>query len=159
MHGNTKLVITLSKTDLNIVSSIIKKGYNNARVITRARVLFQFNKGLSSLDVAKYCGVSPETARRIGWKYRNDNLDSALYDKPRSGKKKRITEKDAATIIALACTDPPEGYERWTLRLIAEELVNRKMIESIGKDSVSIILKSHGLKPWREKNVVYTQNN
>jgi putative transposase len=156
MHGNTKLIIHLSKKDFNIVRNIIKKGYNNARVITRARVLFQFSRGLSSPDVAEYCGVSPETARRIGWKYKDENLDSALYDKPRSGKKKRITEKDAATIIALACTDPPEGYGRWTVRLLSEELVNRKMIESIGKDSVRIILKSHDLKPWREKNVVYT---
>lgn len=156
MHGNTKLTIILSKDDLNIVRSIITKGYNNARVITRARVLFQFNRGLSSPDVAEYCGVSPETARRIGWNYLNESLDFALFDKPRSGKKKTITEKDAASVIALACTDPPEGYARWTVRLLAKEMVNRKMIKAIGKESVRIILKSHALKPWREKNVVYT---
>jgi len=156
MHGNTKLTIILPKDDLNIVRSIITKGYNNARVITRARVLFQFNKGLSSPDVSEYCGVSPETARRVGWNYLNKSLNFALFDKPRSGKKKRIPEKDAASVIALACTDPPEGYARWTVRLLAKEMVNRKMIESIGKESVRIILKGHALKPWREKNVVYT---
>jgi len=156
MHGNTKLTIILPKDDLDVVRSIITKGYNNARVITRARVLFQFNRGLSSPDAAEYCGVSPETARRIGWNYLNGSLDFALFDKPRSGKKKTITEKDAASVIALACTDPPEGYARWTVRLLAKEMVNRKMIKSIGKESVRIILKSHALKPWREKNVVYT---
>jgi len=156
MHGNTKLTIILPKDDLDVVSSIITKGYNNARVITRARVLFQFNRGLSSPDVSKYCGVSPETARRIGWNYLNGNLDFALFDKPRCGKKKVITEKDAASVIALACTDPPKGYARWTVRLLAKEMVNRKMIKSIGKESVRIILKTHALKPWREKNVVYS---
>jgi putative transposase len=156
MHGNTKITISLPKDDFNVVRNIIIKGFNNAHVITRARVLFQFNKGLSSPDVAEHCGVSPETARRIAWNYKNEGLNFALYDKPRSGKKKIITEKDAASVIALACTNPPEGYARWTVRLLAEEIVNREMIKSIGKESVRIILKSHGLKPWREKNVVYS---
>ena len=156
MHANTKLFITLTKEDLKIIRDIIKKGYNNARVITRARVLYQFYKGQSSPKVAEYCGVSPETARRIGWNYKNENLNYALFDKPRSGKKKTITEQDAASVIALACTDPPEGYARWTIRLLAVEVVKRSIVDNIGRESVRIILKSHALKPWREKNVVYS---
>ena len=144
MHANTKLFITLTKEDLKIIRDIIKKGYNNARVITRARVLYQFYKGKSSPKVAEYCGVSHE------------NLNYALFDKPRSGKKKTITEQDAASVIALACTDPPEGYARWTIRLLAMEVVKRSIVDNIGRESVRIILKSHALKPWREKNVVYS---
>jgi hypothetical protein len=57
-------------------------------------------------------------------------------------------------IVAMACSTPPAGAARWTVRLIAEEAVKRKLVPRVGRETIRILLQSHDLKPWREKNVV-----
>jgi hypothetical protein len=57
-------------------------------------------------------------------------------------------------IVALVCSPPPEGRARWTVRLLADEAVKRKLVPRVGRETVRILLESHDLKPWREKNVV-----
>ena len=57
-------------------------------------------------------------------------------------------------IVALVCSPPPEGRARWTVRLLAEEAVKRKLVPRVGRETVRILLESHDLKPWREENVV-----
>src|SRR5260370_9012040 len=55
----------------------------------------------------------------------------------------------------MVCSQPPEGQARWTVRLIAEEAVKRKLVPRVGRETIRVLLTSHDLKPWREKNVVY----
>ena len=57
-------------------------------------------------------------------------------------------------MIALACTDPPDGYDRWSLRLLAEHVVKRGIVVTVGRETIRRVLEAHDLKPWREKNVV-----
>jgi hypothetical protein len=57
-------------------------------------------------------------------------------------------------IVALACGPPPEGRSRWTVRLLTEEVVKRKLEPRVGRETIRVLLESHDLKPWREKNVV-----
>ena len=57
-------------------------------------------------------------------------------------------------IIAMVCSDPPEGRARWTVRLVAQEAVKRKLAPRVGRETIRILLQDHDLKPWREKNVV-----
>ena len=56
--------------------------------------------------------------------------------------------------MALVCGPPPEGRARWTVRLLAEEVVKRKLVPRVGRETIRVLLESHELKPWREKNVV-----
>jgi hypothetical protein len=72
-------------------------------------------------------------------------LHGALYEKQRPG---------AAEVLPMVCSDPPEGRARWTVRLVAEEAVKRKLVPAIGRETIRILLLHHDLKPWREKNVV-----
>jgi hypothetical protein len=65
-----------------------------------------------------------------------------------------LTPSEAQRIVAMVCSDPPEGQARWTVRLIAEEAVKRKLVPKAGRETIRILLQSHELKPWREKNVV-----
>jgi len=81
--------------------------------------------------------------------HQQGGLERALYERPRPGKRQRI--------IALACSQPPEGRARWTVRLLAEESVKRKLVPGIGRETIRVLLESHDLKPWREKNVVRGQ--
>jgi len=68
-----------------------------------------------------------------------------------------LREKEEARIIAMVCAAPPEGRARWTVRLVAEEAVARKLVPRVGRETIRVLLKSHDLKPWREKNVVRSQ--
>jgi transposase len=92
--------------------------------------------------------------REIGKRYIEGGIESALFDKPRPGKKRALTEKQSNEIIAMICSPAPEGRCRWAIRLIAEEAKNKKIVNNIGRETIRILLKTHDLKPWREKNVV-----
>jgi len=59
-------------------------------------------------------------------------------------------------IIAMVCSQPPEGFARWTVRLVAEQAVKRKLVPRVGRETVRNLLLHHDLKPWREKNVVHS---
>jgi putative transposase len=75
--------------------------------------------------------------------------------KPPPGKQPALDARQSQRIIAMVCGPPPEGRARWTVRLIAEEAVKRKLTPAVGRETIRILLESHDLKPWREKNVVY----
>jgi len=82
-------------------------------------------------------------------------LEEALCDRPRSGQPGKFTDKQKEKIVAMVCSRPPNGCNRWTVRIIAEESKRRGLTSRISRESVRLILQSHQLKPWREKNVVY----
>jgi hypothetical protein len=65
-----------------------------------------------------------------------------------------LAPSDKQRIIAMVCSAPPEGAARWTDRLVAEQAVKRKVVPRVGRETIRILLQSHDLKPWREKNVV-----
>jgi hypothetical protein len=151
---NVKLSFKLKDKEKEKITSLLKKGRESVRVIKRARVLELFDLGHTSPRISKFVGVTPETVRRIGWNYVYHGLERALYDLPHLGTNKKITDKERTHIVALVCADPPEGYDRWSIRLLTEEVLKRKIVKEISRETIRVILKSHGIKPWREKNVV-----
>jgi transposase len=113
--------------------------------------------GHGSNDVAELLGMSGTTVRRVGFRYREEGLDSALRERPRPGQARLLKEEQEARIIAMVCSRPLEGRARWTVRLVAEEAVRRKLVPRVGRETIRLLLKSHDLKPWREKNVVRSE--
>ena len=81
-------------------------------------------------------------------------LERALYERLRPGKVALLDAQHRQRIVALACGPPPEGRSRWTVRLLTEEVVKRKLVPRVGRETIRVLLESHDLKPWREKNVV-----
>jgi len=156
---NVKLAFNLSDAERVRINNILSKSQSPARVFKRALVLKHFDEGKTSPDIAVFVGVTAETVRKIGWNYVNEGLNRALYDLPRPGGEKKLTPKQQTHIIALVCSDPPEGFERWSIRLLTEEVRKRKIVDSVGRETIRILLKSHGIKPWREKNVVYPKSD
>jgi len=65
-----------------------------------------------------------------------------------------LDQEQRQRIIAAACSPPPEGRARWTVRLLTEEAIRRKLVPRVGRETIRVLLESHDLKPWREKNVV-----
>ena len=88
-------------------------------------------------------------------RYEEEGLGTALYEKPRPGKARALNEVQGQRIVAMVCGPPPEGRARWSVRLIAEEAVKRKLAPRVGRETIRILLQSHDLKPWREKKLVH----
>ena len=146
---NVKLSFNLSDEDRKIIDRILTKGKTSARVFKRAQVLRHFDEGNTSPAIAIFVGVTAETVRKIGWHYVREGLERALYDLPRPGKDKKLTDRQVTHIVALVCSDPPEGYERWTLRLLANELVSLELVDSISHVAVGEVLKKTNSSPGK----------
>jgi len=87
-------------------------------------------------------------------RYEQGGLERALYDRPRPGAEPALDAGQKQRIIAMVCSPAPSGYSRWSVRLIVAEAVKRKLVPTVGRETIRLLLLSHDLKPWREKNVV-----
>jgi putative transposase len=126
----------------------------DARTWRRIRVLELLDEGLSVRATAKAVGGYPREISRVGKRYLKGGLEMALSDDPRPKPPKMLDSPQEAAIVAMVCGPPPEGRARWTVRLVAEEAVERKIVDRVGRETIRIVLATHDLKPWREKNVV-----
>ena len=111
--------------------------------------------GSTAPDIARSLKkLTAKAVRSIAHRYLEGGLDRALYEKSRPGAAPLLSPSEKQRIVAMVCSDPPEGRARWTVRLIAEEAVKRKLVPRAGRETIRILLQSHDLKPWRGKNVV-----
>ena len=133
--------LELSENDHKYLKKMVKK----AKEINRGRILLLLNKGKKNEDIADYLDISISTIAKIKKRYLDEGLEAALYDKPRSGQPRKYDERKEAEIIALACTNPPQGRKQWTIRLIAEKLKEEPGFETITRETVRIVLKKQKL--------------
>jgi transposase len=139
--------IRLNDEDVEYLRVFIKKGRKSARELTRARILLLVNEGRTETEIKDILGICRATVSNIKKRYREKGLQRALTENPRSGQPKKYTEKEEAEIIATACTDPPRGRKRWTIRLLTAKLKSRKGFKTINRESVRLILKKAKLSP------------
>ena len=125
-------------------------------MVLRALALLRFADKVSADEISKAIPVTPQALRRLCYRYQQGGggLSAALYEKPRPGAAEKLDANQKQRIIAMVCSDPPAGRARWTVRLVAEEAVKRKLVPQVGRKTIRILLLSHDLKPWREKHVV-----
>ena len=129
----------------------LNKSLKKSRKELRSIILILLDKtDLTQKEIAKILSISPKTVGKIKKRYLDEGLNSALNDKSRPGQPRKYDDNKEAEIIALACTDPPKGRKRWTVRLIAEEMKKIPGFETINRETVRNILKkiqlNHGLK-------------
>jgi transposase len=146
--------VELEKQDRQQIAGMLKKGQESARVLRRALILRQIDQGKAAAQVADNVGVAPKTVRAIARSYEEEGLESALYERPRNGKQRLLDISQSPRIIAMVCSPAPEGQARWSVRLIAEEAVKRKLVPRVGRETIRILLRDHELKPWRGKELV-----
>lgn len=154
MQSYHRVHVQLARKDRQKVAQMLRKGQESARVLRRASILRQLNDGQRVAQVAANVGVAGKTVRAIAGRYEEEGLESALYEKPRPGKQRALNSGQSQRIIVMVCGLPPEGMSRWSVRLIAEEAVKRKLAPQVGRETIRILLQSHELKPWREKKLV-----
>lgn len=153
-----KHTIKLSKKERQQLQNIMRRGTRNARIVTRARILFKSYEGLTDKVIGEHTGASRRTIQRIRKRYHDKGLGYALEEEFRPGAPEKLTPKAEARLVAIACSTPPEGAHHWTLELLKERLVKEKAVSSITKVAIWYRLKERGIKPWREKNVVHSED-
>jgi hypothetical protein len=147
--------ISVSRHDRKLLDELLSRGFQPVRVVLRALALLHLADGSTAPDTARSLkNLTAKAVRSIAHRYQEGGLERALYEKSRPGAAPLLSTSEQQRIVAMVCSDPPEGQARWTVRLIAEEAVKRKLVPRVGRETIRILLQYHDLKPWREKNVV-----
>jgi transposase len=155
--GRAALCIEVAARDGKELRELLSGGRQQVRVVLRAVALLQLSEGVSAPRIARVVPLSAQAIRKIGHRYEEGGLERALYEKERPGAAALLEDSQRQRIIAMVCSDPPEGRARWTVRLVTEEAVKRRLVPRVGRETIRILLLHHDLKPWREKNVVHSR--
>ena len=119
------LRIEVTKKDQKELKRLLSGGVQQVRVVPRAMALLKISKGISAPRIAGVVPLTPQAIRRGAHRYEQGGLERAFYEKERPGAATLLEESQKQRIIAMVCSDPPEGCARWTVRLVAEEAVKR----------------------------------
>src|SRR5579863_3980109 len=149
--GRPPLSIDIAPKDQRELAKLLSAGVQQVRVVLRALALLQLAKGASAPQIASLVPLTSQAIRNLGRRYQQGGLERALYEKQRPGAAEVLGDSQKQRLIAMVCSSPPEGRARWTL--VAQEAVKRKLVPRVGRETIRILLLSHDLKPWREKNV------
>jgi len=141
----TKNPVKLKAKERKLLEQIASKGSEKARKITRCRILMLAGEGKTDTWIMEALGVARNTIRQVRSRYVHEGLESAIEEQPRLGAPEKISGRQRAKITAMACSEPPEGRSRWTLRLIADRLVELEMVDEISHQTVKRILKKTNL--------------
>lgn len=147
--------VKLSAEERKHLINLVSNGVENARKLTRARILLKADESWTGAETARALDVGQATVERVRKRYSLEGLDSAINRKPPNREyERKIDGKTEAHLIALVCGEAPAGYADWTLRLLAEELVALEQveIESVSHETVRQALKKTNLSLGRSKN-------
>jgi transposase len=139
--------VTLSTQERQYLQKIVESGTDRARKITRCRVLLLADaaKGKTDEEISDALGVCLATIFNIRRRYHQKGLEWAIQEAPRSGQPPKFNGTSMAKITAIACSKPPEGHARWSLRLLADRVIALDIVESISYQSIRNILKKTNL--------------
>jgi transposase len=138
-------IVDLTKEERTYLLDFIKSGTDSARKLNRARILLLADEGKTDKEIAEALHTGTATVQRTRQRFVEGNLEGGLNERPRLGGSKKLDEKGEAILETLAHSKPPEGRKRWTLELLADQLVQLKVVDSISYETVRQELKKSGL--------------
>jgi hypothetical protein len=135
------------------LENLIKSGSAPARVQTRARILLLSDRSQGDFrkdaDIAQVLFCTKGTVLSIRHRCLQEGMQAALYEKPRPGATPKITGEIEAQMAVIACSDPPEGQARWTVRLLTERVIELGLMEQVAPSTVWTRLKKTNLNPGK----------
>jgi transposase len=137
--------IQLSAEEKSELEQFVSQGQRSARAIKRAHILLQRDAGQSVKATSAVVGVSQATVYNICNQYLSEGVSATLAEKPRSGQPPRLNVRQQAAVTMLACSDPPTGHGRWTIRLLADKAVEVAIVEQIAPETIRQFLKKTNL--------------
>ena len=147
--------VNLSQAERDHLKNLVSVGEEKARKLTRARILLKASEGWTYQQIHEALDVGQATVGRIRRRYSEEGLDVALNRRPTSRQyERKIDGKAEAHLIAMVCGDAPEGYARWSLRLLSQRLVALEQveIESVSHETVRQVLKKMTSSPGKTNN-------
>jgi putative transposase len=136
-----KYLVTLSDDEREQLVAFTKKGRVPARKLTRVHMLLQAEAGMADHAIAAALHIGRATVERTRKRCVEEGVEAALSERPRPGSRPKLDGKQAALVVALACSTPPEGRRRWTMQLLADKLVALRVIDTISDETVRRTLK------------------
>jgi len=147
---NVRYRVDLSQSERDQLAALLSGGKHRARTLKRAQILLAADAGVGDEEIARSVGVGGSTVYRTKRRFVLGNLEAALSEEPRPGATRKLSGKEEALLVATACSSPPAGRARWTLELLAGELVRLIDRVSISRETVRRRLAENHLKPWRK---------
>jgi transposase len=136
-----KYVVDLSEEERERLEAITTKGTSKARRHRRAHILLLADQGLLDKEIARAMNAAVTTVERTRKRFVEEGLEAALSERSRPGARRKLDGHQEAYLVALACSDPPEGKKRWSMQLLADRLVEVRMVEEISDETVRRTLK------------------
>src|SRR3954471_6637485 len=143
--------VDLSDAERSELEALLRGGRRAARTLKRAQILLAADAGMPDETIAQSLGVGGSTVYRTKRRFVEGNLDKALHEEPRPGAARKLSAQEEALLVATACSRPPEGRGRWTIELLAGEIVRLTEHDGISRETVRRRLAENEIKPWREK--------
>jgi transposase len=147
---NVRYRVELTLSEHEQLTALLSGGKHAARKLKRAQILLAADAGASDEEIARDVGVGASTVYRTKRRFVLGNLEAALNEEPRPGATRKLSGKEEALLVATACSKPPAGRARWTLELLAGELVKLTTHERVSRETVRRRLAENDLKPWRK---------
>jgi transposase len=147
---NIRYRVELMADERDELIKMLSAGKHAARKLKRAQSLLAADTGASDEEIARTIGAGGSTIYRTKRRFVEVSLQAALSEEPRPGAQRKLTGKEEALLVATACSKPPAGRARWTLELLADEVVKLTEHESLSRETVRRRLTENDLKPWRK---------
>ncbi len=144
--------VNLTQGEREQLLDLTRRGKSSARKVKRSLILCKADEGLSDQRVAEDVMVGSATVSRVRQRFVEGGLERALNDRPRPGKQRKLDGKQEAHLVAVACSSAPQGHTRWTLQLLADQVVRLEMTDSICRETVRQVLKKTNSSPGRSSN-------
>jgi len=141
--------VDLTEEERTFLLDLVRHGKCSARKLNRGRILLLADEGKPGPEIAAVLHTSPSTVQRTRQRFVEGGLKNGLNERPRIGGRlrKKLDEKNAAVLAMLTQSKPPEGQKRWTMQLLADRLVELKVVDSISDETVRRECKKRGLSP------------
>jgi transposase len=148
---NAKYAVVLTEVEREALHAFVNSGSKLARKVKRAQILLAADQGHSDEDIAELVGVGTSTVYRAKKRFVEREFEVVLDDDPRPGGSRKLTGKQEALLVAVACSTPPQGRARWTMQLLADAFVSLTEHTSLSAETVRRRLGEKKLKPWLQK--------
>lgn len=147
-----RYTVRLTAVQGKTLQGLVSGGTHPVREVKRAWILLKANAGWRGTAIAQALEVTPATVCGVKRRFVEGGLDAALHDLPRPGRPPKLDEKGEAHLIALACSEAPEGHDHWSLRLLAGKAVELGLTDSLSHEGVRKRLKKTPSSPGRRRS-------
>ena len=144
--------VSLTDEERERLQGLTRKGTASVRMVRRAQILLLASEDRVDEEIAAALHVGVRTVERTRQRFVEEGLEASLRERPRPGTRPKLGPKEQAYVVALACTKPPEGRERWTMQLLDDRIVELQIVPDITDEAIRRLLKRTNSSPGSRRS-------